>query len=499
MDQPNNTPISYTFTYTIPILPAQPIPQNILHSDHIPSETDIPQNRVILEQEEELLRMYDEEIARLQPILENLKHQRSQVQDRINKRRSVISVLRRFPTEILGEIFWHCVGDVSLYITRRRFSTVALNISHVCSRWRTIVIGLPNLWSTIAVDFYKLYSELKPVMKLYLDRSGDHPLKILFTTVEDDSDKLNRYSEVDEITQRIGEGASEAVETLGEHSARIEALEIDIPGLVLDHLFNPFNRRPYSRRFDMRSLKFFRADNNVYRGVPGPLSWDRISKFSPSLTDVSLGCECSQAHEILPHTQLRSLDIGRADSESDVLDLLEKSKNLERLVVHLTHWKQVTPMGPSITHTSITPGAQRPCIRQRSQPLLLAHITFHYISYSLDGNVRAMLASATFRHDRTVLGFTPATWVAASPNLRGLEFELNTAAGKQDLELLSQLTLTNDGVPVFAPNLTQLWICVERPLTSNAEVKSRLLGVLESRKAWLREVKISPDLQSWTS
>ncbi|KIP06464.1 hypothetical protein PHLGIDRAFT_459411 [Phlebiopsis gigantea 11061_1 CR5-6] len=71
--------------------------------------------------------------------------------------------VNRLPTEILCTIFERCVLDED--------QRAAVPITHVCSRWRSISLSWPVLWSQI--DF----SSLSPRQaKLFLERAGKHPL-----------------------------------------------------------------------------------------------------------------------------------------------------------------------------------------------------------------------------------------------------------------------------------------------------------------------------------
>ncbi|KAL0569955.1 hypothetical protein V5O48_012004 [Marasmius crinis-equi] len=491
MDQSNAT-ISYAFACTIPNPPKQPIPQNVLDSNHIPSDTDIAQSRTILEQEEEQIRTYDGEIARLQSILDSLKLRRKEVQDRIEKRRGVLSILRRFPTEILSELFSYCVDGNSLYISRWCAFSGALNVSQVCSRWRKIMIGLPKLWSVIAIDFYKLQRDVKPIMQLCLDRSGNHPLKVAFTTCEDESEKLIRFADLDdEIAQRIGDDAVDAVEMLVEHSARFDTLEINVPGRVLDYLFD--EDRPYSYLLDLRSLKVLQVKHDAFTGATDSLFWESISESCTSLTNVSLVWLCPQAREMLPFKQFTSVDIDNVDSANDVLDLLEEGERLEHLAVRLGHWKRDLPRGPiSITHSFLQHLELRN-VAIADFPRLFSSFTLPSITsltVTLEDNQPCSLqpilgmierSSASLQQLRLwhipIRDLSDLTKILqASPNLKCLEFKLTRSAGELGVTgFLSQLTPTNGDAPVLARELTQLHIFIDDTLRRDGEVKSRLL------------------------
>ncbi|KAF9264135.1 hypothetical protein L218DRAFT_863567 [Marasmius fiardii PR-910] len=126
----------------------------MLHSEYFLSGAEIIRNKAILEDEEEALRQYDEEITRLQSTLGKLRTERDALHRRVVERRWAVSALRRFPNEILSEIFCLCVGDQpSLSVGPDEYSsTIPLDISHTCSRWRNVIKALPQLWSSIHIE-----------------------------------------------------------------------------------------------------------------------------------------------------------------------------------------------------------------------------------------------------------------------------------------------------------------------------------------------------------
>lgn len=56
-----------------------------------------------------------------------------------------------------------------------------LNISHVCRYWRSIALGLPELWTTAAPSYRR--SHIVDALNLWLDRAGTRPMEISFTQV----------------------------------------------------------------------------------------------------------------------------------------------------------------------------------------------------------------------------------------------------------------------------------------------------------------------------
>ncbi|KAJ7434051.1 hypothetical protein B0H11DRAFT_2296485 [Mycena galericulata] len=165
--------------------------RDILHSNTLPPETSNFRS-IIAEAPPELAR-YDVEIQRIQDTLDRLNTERATLESYTNGCRSVRSVLRRFPIELLGEIFDICAPPGAKEISQattckeeveRLAKKYLLQISQVCSRWHTVGMGTPKLWSNIVVDetlwigSSKRPETLLALVEYSLRRSGGHPLRI---------------------------------------------------------------------------------------------------------------------------------------------------------------------------------------------------------------------------------------------------------------------------------------------------------------------------------
>lgn len=64
---------------------------------------------------------------------------------------SQISVAARFPTELLQHIFLLSMYPRAVWAVSVRSPPFVL--SHVCSRWRAVTLGFPQLWSWVLIDF----------------------------------------------------------------------------------------------------------------------------------------------------------------------------------------------------------------------------------------------------------------------------------------------------------------------------------------------------------
>ncbi|KAJ7186216.1 hypothetical protein GGX14DRAFT_619329, partial [Mycena pura] len=117
-------------------LPASPCPE-LLVTNSAPSDVQINEIQCFIGSAEAKISIIDNQIAQMQRTLDRLGSRRVQLQDLVQSHRSVVSTIRRLPTDILGEIFSHASRS-------RLHSPEALShLVGVCERWRAIVLASP--------------------------------------------------------------------------------------------------------------------------------------------------------------------------------------------------------------------------------------------------------------------------------------------------------------------------------------------------------------------
>ncbi|KAF9032131.1 hypothetical protein BDZ89DRAFT_596958 [Hymenopellis radicata] len=110
------------------------------------------------------------EIERVKLVLQALEEQHAYLDTHVTRTRQFIqpSPIRKLPTEVLGIIFEHvCASD--LY---SEYRGTAICLSVVCSKWRSITMSTPALWTTI------VYADSPEEVNYYLDRCGKLPLRV---------------------------------------------------------------------------------------------------------------------------------------------------------------------------------------------------------------------------------------------------------------------------------------------------------------------------------
>ncbi|KAJ7765794.1 hypothetical protein B0H16DRAFT_1454336 [Mycena metata] len=114
---------------------------------------------------------YEPEISRVQSILASLQEQQTNLKRYQECCRSVLSPVRKLPTEVLQLMFMACAGAEP--------DTIPV-VGQVCSYWRDVVIGTPSLWSYISVGRTRYTSAQRylHLASLFLERSASHPLTV---------------------------------------------------------------------------------------------------------------------------------------------------------------------------------------------------------------------------------------------------------------------------------------------------------------------------------
>ncbi|KAJ7589930.1 hypothetical protein C8J56DRAFT_587028 [Mycena floridula] len=141
-----------------------------------PSEQESQQLREFLVKQAAEAASIAAEIARLQRLLDEKTELEATY-------RPLLSSFRRFPAELLSEIFFQCRA------AEPKKSAIPVLLSSISKKWRSIALSTPVLWNRFfwtAVDFdvsalnasQELRLETVKLFKLFISRSGTIPLHI---------------------------------------------------------------------------------------------------------------------------------------------------------------------------------------------------------------------------------------------------------------------------------------------------------------------------------
>ncbi|ESK95379.1 hypothetical protein Moror_3817 [Moniliophthora roreri MCA 2997] len=152
-------------------------------TNYAPSPKEVEEIKQILLEPEKALQVLEEEIIRLQA-------QRDELQSFVDNHRSLLSPIRRAPTDILREIFIRCLPDDHLPV--RTLREAPLLLTGICRAWREAAISTPRLWNRIHISFpeprslpigdhfRELMEARQRGLDSWLGRSGSLPLTFSF-------------------------------------------------------------------------------------------------------------------------------------------------------------------------------------------------------------------------------------------------------------------------------------------------------------------------------
>ncbi|KAK0189531.1 hypothetical protein F5146DRAFT_1001786 [Armillaria mellea] len=216
----------------------------------------------------------------------------------IKHHRPVLAAVRRLPPEIIGEILLYTLSwdDWMFYHRVHNTCLGPWSYSRVSRLWRTVALSLSQLWSEFSFNEIDAAACCEPsvsTLKLWLNRSGDTPLRI--------------YGEV---------GGDATVPHYEAMARLIEFLPDDIwDGADAEHVL----ARPQLRQFHAGGT----VKSNPFR----------LLQSAPNLTTLSLGLDIPSHFlpaTLVVHTRLRLLDV--TWSASNFIDHLTLTQ-LEKFAV----------------------------------------------------------------------------------------------------------------------------------------------------------------------
>ncbi|KAK1227637.1 hypothetical protein PQX77_009350 [Marasmius sp. AFHP31] len=244
-----------------------------------------------------------------------------------------ITITRRLPVEVWKVIFDLYMSGLHLSVSKSEWNKVVAmpyTLSHVCSRWRNIVISFPTLWSAIEINLYALDRDIVPILDGYLTYSaygrGLDAIIRFRASLEQGKNTSTSTNMNDGWTVH----ASDAFSLLMRRLSNFHTLS----------LFG-FSPRHFLGVDEIEPLTLPRLRSLVL-GLALPTEpnclWSAIQR-APNLTGLTFGTglrlRSAGTTELLSHSQVRVLDIKNIRSfESqceDIMTLLPTLRNLDTL------------------------------------------------------------------------------------------------------------------------------------------------------------------------
>lgn len=152
-----------------------------------PSDSELRAIQALLAPDEAALAKIESERQRLTDALEKLREERKILRSRIRSDLAIVSLLRRFPTELLQLIFIHSLPPARHCAINVCDSPMVL--LRVCKSWRDTALHTPALWSSLFLSIpHSLHhsedenkiSAFKEEVRRWLSRSDPLPLNLSF-------------------------------------------------------------------------------------------------------------------------------------------------------------------------------------------------------------------------------------------------------------------------------------------------------------------------------
>ncbi|KAG2089430.1 uncharacterized protein F5147DRAFT_587113 [Suillus discolor] len=127
-----------------------------------------------------------DELSDLQAMMDSIKNHHQQVVEKkgkimqsMNLHKGLLSALWRFPTEVLSQIFNHCLPETTFSLSPLSFRVKApILLTRICQRWREVAVGTPDLWCRLYVEANGSWEQAAFCYDLWLKRSRGRPLSL---------------------------------------------------------------------------------------------------------------------------------------------------------------------------------------------------------------------------------------------------------------------------------------------------------------------------------
>ncbi|KAK7472285.1 hypothetical protein VKT23_000405 [Stygiomarasmius scandens] len=215
-------------------------------------------------------------IAELETALSLLIEEERAMETLLKDHKSLLSPIRRVPSEIWMQVFIQCLPDTEYIAWRPDFPPFIL--MSVCSHWRNLVMTTSQLWASLSIHILPK-SDWRKLLNVFSSRSGQLPLNL---AVQWYPSRFHREQEPFEAY----------IPELATSSHRWRSLQLSVPEtslrLLFDHALPQLEVLELCSQASARSWAHIRAPNlckltfsSVYVGVPSQsLSWPHLNEFN---------------------------------------------------------------------------------------------------------------------------------------------------------------------------------------------------------------------------
>lgn len=157
--------------------PASTIPRSLSHlsqTNAAPPELEVEDLKKSREHVRHSIAELDDQIRDLTLVLETLRVERAYQQGIDDEYTAILAPIRRIPSEMLSEIFFHAQEK---YHRLFDVSSPSWVLSWVCSSWRTVVVNCSEFWCNLDVcPRWNMTGNGIPLLRTTIGRAGERKL-----------------------------------------------------------------------------------------------------------------------------------------------------------------------------------------------------------------------------------------------------------------------------------------------------------------------------------
>ncbi|KAG1889243.1 hypothetical protein F4604DRAFT_1644245 [Suillus subluteus] len=175
------------------IMPDLETQYSISNTNYSAFKFDFQDISAIITERQQQLDAVSHEISHFETVIDGINHIHQQLvakKDRItqsmNSHKQLASALWRLPTEVLSQIFSHCLPIEHRLSPASKAAPMLL--TRICRRWREIAVDMPSLWHRLSVG--KDWQRAAFCYEAWLKRSRGRPLSLEFQCYKNDWTKL---------------------------------------------------------------------------------------------------------------------------------------------------------------------------------------------------------------------------------------------------------------------------------------------------------------------
>ncbi|KAG1862644.1 hypothetical protein F4604DRAFT_1574444 [Suillus subluteus] len=301
-------------------------------------------NTIITEHHQHQLDAVSHEISHFETVIDGINHIHQQLvakKDKIiqsmNLHKRLVSALWHLPTEVLSQIFAHCLP------VEHRLSpaskAVPMLLTRICRRWREVAVNMPSLWQRLYVG--KDWQRAAFCYESWLKRSRGRPLSLELQCHENNWTELrsllqphiNRVSSLSlDFYQNVPQLEVTITDFLALEELTISLDWSDSAARMVQSISQPpctlrsltvtgvFFNMEYSSTFNPAWARL----TNIQIDLDDPSAFPQLLRLCPSLSSLTISTSFTamKALEPFTHTQLQSLRIDFDDLYDDDAEYL---------------------------------------------------------------------------------------------------------------------------------------------------------------------------------